>query len=195
MTRGRAAALALLLFGAVACAVFGGRGDRAIAAVCTKSWVSAVSGDWTDGTKWTGGTAPTGGDDVCIDVAGTYTVTFTGSVGVHALTVGSMTTGTQTLVVQGTNSVNTQLSLGADSAVTANGAVTLTSTGGGYSYLELGGHTLTNSGSFAVLPGSGGNRYLRGGPFVNTGSFATSVALESNSLVVRQSRRGDGDGG
>ena len=38
-------ALALLLFGAVACAVFGAGGDHATAASCTKSWVAAVDGD------------------------------------------------------------------------------------------------------------------------------------------------------
>ena len=73
------------------------------------------------------------------------------------------------------------MTLGAD--VASAGSITLTSTGGGWSYFEQNGHTLTNSGSFSVLPGSGGSRYLRGGPFVNTGSFATSIALESNSLA------------
>ena len=98
----------------------------------------------------------------------------------------------QSLTVQGTNAVNTTVNLGGD--VANAGSITMTSTGGGWSYLEQNGHTLTNSGSFSVLPGSGGARYLRNGPFVNTGSFSTSVALESNGLVVHQPGHGDGDG-
>ena len=92
MTRGRAAALALLLFGAVACAVFGGGGDRAVAASCTKSWV--CRGQRRLDRRHASGPAaprPSGADDVCIDVSGTYTVTLNGGQGVHALTVGSTT--------------------------------------------------------------------------------------------------------
>lgn len=58
------------------------------AATCTKSWAAAVSGLWTDGSKWAPAGAPAAGDDVCIGVDGTYTVTLDGTASVNSLTVG-----------------------------------------------------------------------------------------------------------
>src|SRR5262249_8492471 len=70
-----------------------------------------------------------------------------------------------------------------DGDLTNAGSIVLTSTGNGYSYLNLNGHALTNSGSISVEPGSGtGARYLRNGPLLNTGTVSVGVALESNSL-------------
>ncbi|MDO8634784.1 MAG: hypothetical protein Q7R34_00875, partial [Dehalococcoidia bacterium] len=60
------------------------------AAPCTKTWVSAVSGNWTDATKWSGGIMPGSGDSVCINTAGTYTVTLTGGANVADVTVGAV---------------------------------------------------------------------------------------------------------
>ncbi len=152
------------------------------------SVVSSGSGEVVSNGTYTQGGGTTSGNPILV-TAGTVNYTGTGVSTIAArggITLNGTIAAGQSLVVQGTNSVNTQVTLGGD--VTNSGSITLVSTGGGWSYLELAGHTLTNSGSFAVLPGSGGNRYLRGGPFVNTGSFATSVALESNSSVVRRTK-------
>ncbi|MFN8025839.1 MAG: hypothetical protein U0W40_05610 [Acidimicrobiia bacterium] len=173
----------LFLLGAAAIAFLDGS-PRAEALVCTKSWAAAVSGDWDTAANWTGGTVPTGADDVCIDVAGTYTVTMTGGHAVHAISVGNATTGTQTLTVSGTSALNTSLSIGADSETTAHGAVVLTSTGGGYAQLQLATHTFTNAGSLQVLAGSGGNRFLDGGPLVNSGSIVVGDNLSSDGALA-----------
>ena len=79
-------------------------------------WDAAVSGDWDDPTKWTGGAVPVPGDDVFIDVAGTYTVTLDDSNrSINSLTVGAGS-GTQTLFIH-----NRTLSLAAASEIGANG--------------------------------------------------------------------------
>jgi len=73
-------------------------GNHAIAGKV--SWVSAVSGNWSDGTKWSEGVKPSSGDDVLITVDGTYTVTLDDNATVTSLTLGG-TTGTQTLTGSG----------------------------------------------------------------------------------------------
>ncbi len=62
----------------------------------TVSWVSAVDGNWSDGSKWSGGVKPSPGDDVLITVDGTYTVTLDENATVANLTLGGAS-GTQTL--------------------------------------------------------------------------------------------------
>ena len=42
---------------------------------CTDSWKTAASGAWNTATNWSTGAVPTSTDNVCITVAGTYTVT------------------------------------------------------------------------------------------------------------------------
>ncbi len=146
------------------------------------SVVSSGSGEVVSNGTYTQGGGTTSGNPVLV-ASGNLAYSGGGASAVVArggiTLTGNLVSG-QSLVVQGTNSINTTVNLGGD--VVNAGSITMTSTGGGWSYIDQNGHQLTNSGSFAVLPGSGGNRYLRGGPFVNTGSFATSVALESNSL-------------
>ena len=52
-------------------------------------WATAVSGDWSDGTKWSSGAEPVTTDQASIDVTGTYTVTVDVSDTVAALNVGN----------------------------------------------------------------------------------------------------------
>ena len=42
---------------------------------CTRSWASATDGDWSDAAMWSPVGVPTAADRVCIEVAGTYSVT------------------------------------------------------------------------------------------------------------------------
>ena len=88
--------LALLVF-----AMFGATSS---AIACTKSWASAVDGSWSDGTKWLPAGSPSSGDDVCIVVNGTYTVTLNVNGATNAFTLGG-TTGTQKLDLPGTTSM------------------------------------------------------------------------------------------
>src|SRR5215471_1739407 len=69
-----------------------------------KAWTSAVSGNWSDGTKWTPAGAPATGDDVSITVSGatSYTVTLDASPTLASLTLGASSGATfQTLAASG----------------------------------------------------------------------------------------------
>src|SRR3954470_21531877 len=81
--------VALLLGGIGLGALLGGSGPSTAGPVCTKSWAAAVGGTWDDGTKWSPAGAPTAADDVCITVAGSYTVTMTGARSANSLQVGA----------------------------------------------------------------------------------------------------------
>jgi len=77
----------------------------AVASACTDSWKSAVSGSWATASDWSTG-VPVSTDDVCITVAGTYTVTVPGiAAQANSLTLGA-SSGTQTLDVQGASGGN-----------------------------------------------------------------------------------------
>ncbi len=70
------------------------------AEAATVTWKSAVSGNWSDGTKWSTGAPPAAGDTAIIDVAGTYTVTVNTTATVAGLTVNAAT-GRATVAVSG----------------------------------------------------------------------------------------------
>src|ERR1700674_452209 len=144
-------------------------------------WLGGT-GNWNDGTKWSTGSPPAAGDDVFIDAAGTYTVTFNGVISVHSVILGNTTSGTQTLAVQGTGS-DTHLAVTSASSVKTHGAVVLTSTGVGYAWWDQQGGTLTNNGSLTVQAGGTGLRYLYG-TVVNNGSVTVSTGLTSNGSMA-----------
>src|ERR1700747_1238849 len=77
-------------------------GATSSAIACTKSWASAVDGNWSDGTKWLPAGSPSSGDDVCIVVNGTYTVTLNVDGATNAFTLGG-TGGIQRLDLPGGN--------------------------------------------------------------------------------------------
>src|ERR1700682_1875501 len=87
--------------------------SSAAAPTCTDSWMAAVSGTWSDGTKWSNNVPPNSGDVACINVAGTYTVDLTGGASINTLELGGGATGTQTLNVDGSVG-NSDLALAAD---------------------------------------------------------------------------------
>jgi hypothetical protein len=43
------------------------------------SWITGISGNWSQASDWSGGRVPGGGGDVTINAAGTYTITVDGS--------------------------------------------------------------------------------------------------------------------
>jgi len=68
-------------------------------------WLSAVSGNWSDGTKWSTGSPPGGSDRAILDQPGSYVVTLTASVTVNSLTMSAGTielAGNQLQVAGGT---------------------------------------------------------------------------------------------
>ena len=77
-----------------------GQGTAA-ALVCTTSWANAAGGSWDTGGNRTAG-VPVASSDVCIDLAGTYTVTLIGAKSVNSVTLGNVS-GVQTLLIRGSN--------------------------------------------------------------------------------------------
>ena len=122
----------------------------ASAAGCSDSWTSASGGLWTDAANWSAG-VPSSSSDVCITLAGTYTVTLEGGQNVNSLTLGGAS-GTQTLGVVGTSgSSEARLTLAADSTIGQDGQLVLDSqNAAGFAELTYGGvssPTLTNDGT------------------------------------------------
>jgi len=82
-------------------------GAPVVAQTCSTSWAAPVDGDWDDASKWTDG-VPASGEDACIIVPGTYTVTirpdYGTAISLQTLTLGGAS-GTQTFVSGGVLSV------------------------------------------------------------------------------------------
>ena len=143
----------------------------ATAQTCTTEWTDAAGGDWTDAGKWSSG-VPGVGDDACITLAGTYTVTLTGggTVTLNSLTVGGAS-GTQTL------RSTRNLALASGGTVGANGVWQW------QNGVLSGGATLANDG-LMVIDGSpiGASRAISGlGTVV---ANAGTVRWESDDLYV-----------
>lgn len=70
----------------------------ASAQACTTEWTNAGGGDWNTPGHWSGGAVPGSGDDACVTLAGTYTVTNNTArqIRVNSLSLGGAS-GTQTL--------------------------------------------------------------------------------------------------
>jgi hypothetical protein len=60
----------------------------AASAGCDKFWAAPVSGNWGDASHWAPVGVPTNTDNVCIDAAGTYTVTASNYEAANSLTLG-----------------------------------------------------------------------------------------------------------
>src|SRR6185436_4131802 len=86
------------------------------------SWNSAVSGNWSDGTKWSGGIAPSVNDTAVITVSGTYTVTLDATTTIAKLVIGN-STGNQTLIM-----TNKTLTLNNNSVINPHGIVDMHTT-------------------------------------------------------------------
>jgi hypothetical protein len=60
-------------------------------------WQNPVNGNWNTASAWNSGSVPTAGDDVFIDVDGTYTVTINSTVTANSITIGGGA-GTQNVI-------------------------------------------------------------------------------------------------
>jgi hypothetical protein len=162
-----------LLVGAIA--AFAGLGASAQAAGCDTSWTHAGGGLWTTAGNWDNG-VPTAGENVCIALTGTYTVTI--DVGYSTPSLGSLTVGaasgstTQTLELRGVDGDGTTVLTATSVTTTAGGAITMdcpATCGTGAERIDAtvaitNGGTITTSGTSAKLSG----------PLTNNGSFTVS---------------------
>src|SRR5207245_6685649 len=101
-----------------------------VAAGGCDSWTNIAGGSWFEGTNWSKGKPPKPEEEACITAAGTYTVEMTqtistGTVSVEALTIGGAS-GTQTLVVGSSCSLNAALSATGGIGLGALATITLT---------------------------------------------------------------------
>jgi len=153
----------------------------AYAAPCSDSWKTAVSGSWSTPGDWSTGVVPSTGDNVCITVAGTYTVTLTGQPsGINTLALGG-TSGTQTLsLVPNPTNGYAELTAAASSSISADGVLDIaTPTSGGYyaKYTQTAG-TLTNTGTITVdAPSVAGVSDYLDGAIDNQGSVDANSTL------------------
>ena len=147
---------------------------------CTKTWATAVSGNWSDPSKWSPTGVPSSSDNVCITAdAASYTVTVDTSANVGSLQVGGAA-GTQTLDIP----AGTSLALSRNSATSPHGTISMDG-GSQPSYLYLQGNTLTNDGTFTV-PAETVTAYPAyldgaGGGVVNNGTVHVDGSLNTSS--------------
>jgi hypothetical protein len=132
-------------------------------------WTNPAGGNWSDPANW-GGTAPALGDNVFIDLAGTYTVTLDVSPNLGSLTLGAAS-GTQTL------SSDTQtMNLTASSQVGANGELVMIN---GTIIMSGGNRTFTNSGALWVF---GTSSISSGGGVFFSNPIGAIIHIEGNTL-------------
>ena len=148
---------------------------------CTDSWTNAGGGDWSDSGNWSSG-VPTSASQVCITLAGTYTVEITAADGtetVAGFTIGGAS-GTQTLQID----VSAQLTVNGTSSNQANGAISNQGTflvptnqafneGAG----TTSGNAITISNAFLNFTGGGG-----AASFVITNVGSTNVTGSTSSV-------------
>lgn len=134
------------------------------------TWLNTKGGSWTEGANWSTKAPPTSTEEACITEPGTYTVTDNGqNQKVAALTLGG-TSGTQTLSIGSTCSVNSVLA--GTIGIGAHGALVLTNADGCGNNVTIEG-AVTNAGAISSEAEHGGNRTL-------TGSLTNSGTLNVN---------------
>jgi hypothetical protein len=167
-----------------------GTGTARAAGTCTNSWKAAVNGDWSEAAKWSTGSVPSSSAEVCITVAGTYTVTAessSSSLDVKSLTVGPES-GSATLSLRGLGcTANTNFSATANITTGTLGTIQLTNANGSCSEgedvnLNWGG-TFANAGKITVAAGAAGGTRELDGTLTNTGKISIGVSTSSNSTL------------
>ena len=162
--------------------------SAARASGCQDSWTNNKGGSWFEGVNWSNKAPPTSSEEACISEAGTYSVSMTqtnttGTVTVKSLTVGG-SSGTQTLVVSGSNSLNATLSASSGINVTSAGAVKLTNVESEANSVTVVA-PITNAGTITTEAGVGGSSRTLQGNLKNTGTLAvdTSSAFNGTSAA------------
>ena len=183
------AVLAAALIAAIATLAIGvaGPGTARAAGTCTDSWKTAVNGKWSEAAKWSTGAVPTSSDEVCVTVAGTYTVTAEGSLDVQSLTV-EPASGSATLSLLGLGcTTSTNFNASANITTGTLGTIQLTNAKGSCSEgedvnLNWGG-TFANAGKITVAAGTAGGTRELYGALTNTGKISIGVSTSSDSTL------------
>jgi fibronectin-binding autotransporter adhesin len=183
------AVLAAALIAAIAtlAILVSGTGTARAAGTCTDSWKTAVNGKWSEAAKWSTGAVPTSSDEVCITVAGTYTVTAEGSLDVQSLTV-EPASGSATLSLLGLGcTTSTYFNASANITTGTLGAIQLTNAKGSCSAGEdvnlTWGGTFANAGKITVAAGTAGGTRELYGALTNTGKISIGVSTSSDALI------------
>ena len=145
---------------------------------CEDSWTNSAGGSWFVGANWSKKAPPASGEEVCITKSGSYTVEMTqttGTVSVKSLTIGG-SSGTQTLTLGSSCSLNAVLTTTSGISNGARGAITLTNGDGCANNVTVSG-PIANTGKLTTEPGHGGARIIQGN-LTNTGTFA----IKTNTL-------------
>jgi fibronectin-binding autotransporter adhesin len=161
--------------------------SAAHASGCTDSWTNTEGGSWFTPGNWSKGAPPTSEEEACITANGTYTVTMTqnsGTVSLGSLTVGGES-GTQTLAVGSSCSVNAILATTTGITNGAHGAITLTNGDGCGDSVTLSG-PISSAGTITSEPAHGGSRTIQGS-LTNTGTLVinTSTAYSGSSTLLK----------
>ena len=170
-TFARAVTIALALVTITLLAALAPSGARASG--CENSWTNNKGGSWSTASNWSKKAVPVAGEEVCIGEAGTYTVEMNGLVvSLKTLTVGGAS-GTQTLSVASTCSVNASLTTTSGLTVGTAGALTMTNSDGCGNNVTLVG-PISNSGTVTSEKVHGGNRTIQGN-LTNTGTLQVNA--------------------
>jgi hypothetical protein len=154
----------------------------------TDNWMNAAGGSWNTNGNWSAG-IPGSSTNVCIDLAGTYTVDISGSGSAGTLQIGGATSGTQTVEVDGTSS-NQTLTLDGATTVDTGGVLEQFVSSSGDSLINGTGPITVASGGSWTTSGTGSTAYIRvpvtndAGGTVSLGAAATdqdSTTLTSNA--------------
>jgi hypothetical protein len=157
---------------------------------CTDSWTNSAGGNWFTGSNWSKEAPPAAGEEACITLNGTYTVTMTqtsSTVSLGSLTVGG-SSGTQTLAVGSSCSLNAILTTTAGISNGAQGAIVLTNGEGCGDNVTVNG-PITNAGTLTSEPASGGSRSLLGN-LTNTGTLAINTNTADNGASTTWTNEG-----
>lgn len=163
-------------------------GAGAEAQTCTISWNNPAGGSWSTASNWSTNVLPAPGDDVCITLDGTYTVTATGTISINTLQVGdAANTGVQTLNVRPVQSSDGVFI--AASGITNAGRIVVEAAANAYiGRLSVGTGTLTNEATGVLQMNAGdssGPRYLDAN-VVNHGTVeinATTYPFAAHSFI------------
>lgn len=150
-----------------------------------RSWVGPARGEWGDAANWSGGVVP-GESDTAI-LSGPITVSL-----VSGRTVGGlMIDDAATLLIEGKG--NEGASLTVNTSWTNRGTVRLTNSSTldqTSSLFQPAGVTMTNIGTFELLPGIGGGVRQLTGSFVNLGAFTVYGGVSITSGATFEQRDG-----
>ena len=159
------------------------------AAGCTDTFTNTKGGSWFTASNWSTKAVPGASDEACITENGTYTVEMTGTstVTLKALTIGG-SSGSQTLIVASTCSLNAVLSTTSGLSNGAQGAVTMTNGDACANNVTLSG-PITNAGTITTEAAHGGARTLAGA-LTNTGKLVINANTAYNSSGALLSNQG-----